>query len=206
MGVDFQYITSHKYNKKVRKYNNLSTAKQPLILCLNRVLARNHNWFSSAGMSAKRFKPFFIRWLQRRFDRWKEPLDSPRSIGDFGEARAEEFLRREKGYRIVSRNWQRGRGEIDLVAWDKEVLVFVEVRTRHARNFVPGFFSVTGKKKKALLPVCQAYIRHLKNSPRHFRFDIVEIRYYTAINFTVNHYANVRLFSKNFRPQHPIHE
>ena len=157
-------------------------------------------------MPGKCSKPSFIRWLQRLFGRGNEPLDSPSSIGDFGEARAEEFLRREKGYRIVSRNWHRGRGEIDIVAWDKEVLVFVEVRTRHARNLVPGFFSVTGKKKKSLLPVCQAYLRHLRHPPMHFRFDIVEIRYYSAGDFTVNHYANIRLFSKNFRPQHHINE
>ena len=163
-------------------------------------------FFSLKSVFGKRSKPVFFRWLQRRFGWGKELLDSPCHIGDFGEARAENFLKQEKCYRIVNRNWKRGRGEIDLVAWDKDVLVFIEVRTRHARNLVPGFFSVTAKKKKALLPVCQAYLRQLKRPARHFRFDIVEVRYYSADDFIVNHYVNVKLFSKNFRPELPIHE
>lgn len=55
---------------------------------------------------------------------------TPIEIGRFGEYRALEYLRRVKKNRIICRNWKYRHGEIDLVAWDNEVLVFIEVRTR----------------------------------------------------------------------------
>ena len=51
--------------------------------------------------------------------------------GKLGEEKAYFYLRR-LGYTVVSRNFRssRCRGEIDLIAWDKDVLCFIEVKTR----------------------------------------------------------------------------
>ena len=52
-------------------------------------------------------------------------------FGDAGEAAAAELLEKN-GYRIVARNHRCRRGEVDLIAEKGELLVFVEVRSRHA--------------------------------------------------------------------------
>ncbi len=120
-------------------------------------------------------------------------------MGELGEERAAVFLRRRKGFKIVCRNWWCGEGEIDIVAWDGPVLVFVEVRSRRAGALVPGYHTLTRRKKNALRGACRAYLRQLRVKPRHFRLDIVEIRMRGPGDFSVNHYPNKPLFSKNSR-------
>ena len=72
------------------------------------------------------------------------------STGDIGEKAAEGFLKREKGFKIRERNWRHGKDEIDLIATEDEILVFVEVKTRRAGGLVPGYYSVDKRKKRAL--------------------------------------------------------
>ncbi len=99
---------------------------------------------------------------------------------------------------MVARNWRNGRDELDIVARDGLVLVFCEVRTRAAHAVVPGYFSVTGRKKRAVARAARAYLRGLAEPPAHFRFDIVEIRMSDNAVSDVTHHANVPLFSKYF--------
>ncbi len=126
-------------------------------------------------------------WLQRAGGiiaaRWRwfwgtrnpGPDTAASERGRLGEEAAATFLR-EKGWKIVARNWRHGRDELDLVAWDGEVLVFGEVRTRAAHAPVTGYHSVTRRKKHALARAVRAYLRGLEQRPAHFRFDIVEVR------------------------------
>lgn len=114
--------------------------------------------------------------------------------GVFGENAATEYLKREKRFRIICRNWKHGRDEIDIVAWDGEVLVFVEVRTRKAEALVSGYHSVTRHKKQVLKRVFKQYMRQLSAAPNHFRFDIVEVRFSNKSDFTINHFENIPLF------------
>lgn len=88
--------------------------------------------------------------------------------GARGEELAEAFLRRERGYRIVARNWRNPRDrreEIDLVCRDGDVLVFVEVKARAAAALVPGYFAVDRRKKAVLRRACSAFLRGLTVPP-----------------------------------------
>ena len=69
--------------------------------------------------------------------------------GRRGEEEAYFYLRK-RGYVMVARNWRspRRRGEIDLIGWDKDVLCFVEVKTRAARALVAGEAAVDGDKQR----------------------------------------------------------
>jgi len=121
--------------------------------------------------------------------------------GRSAEEQAATFLRRERGFRIVARNWRNPRDrreEIDLVGRDGEVLVFVEVKARSAGARVPGYYAVDSGKKRVLRRVCRAYLGCLRGRPRIFRFDVVEIEL-TAGGPIIRHFQNIPLFSKSFR-------
>ncbi|MDR1528295.1 MAG: YraN family protein [Puniceicoccales bacterium] len=117
-------------------------------------------------------------------------------LGKLGEDLATNFLKR-KGFKILKRNWAYGRGEIDLVAFDKchGTLVFVEVKLRSADAFVPGYFAVNGKKKDILRKTCKAYLRQFGSPNICHRFDVVAIEVNQTENFPrISHYENVKLF------------
>jgi putative endonuclease len=127
------------------------------------------------------------------------------STGAAGERAAEKFLRRERGWTIVARNWRRPRDrrdELDLVCRDGEVLVFVEVKTRSVHSLVPGLYAIKRRKKKALRRACASYLRGLGAAkPRTFRFDVVEVIIYAGGRPPdIRHFANVKLFPKRFGP------
>ncbi|HZP60521.1 MAG TPA: YraN family protein [Opitutaceae bacterium] len=123
--------------------------------------------------------------------------------GATGERAAAEFLRRERGFAIVARNWRSPRDrrdEIDLVCRDGEVLVFVEVKARAAGALVPGYYTVNARKKKVLRRACTAYLRALAGeAPPTFRLDVVEVAIPAGGGPPeVRHFENVPLFPKSF--------
>ena len=119
--------------------------------------------------------------------------------GRYGEGLAAEYCKRELGYKLLMRNWSHDRDEIDLICRDGETLVFIEVRSRSDSALVSGFHSVDGRKKKALLRVSKSYLKQLRNPPKHFRFDIIDIALTNGARGSVRHYANVPLFSKHYQ-------
>ncbi len=127
------------------------------------------------------------------------PNTAAAARGRLGEDAAAAFLR-ERGWKMVVRNWRHGRDELDLVAWDGEVLAFVEVRTRAAHSPVQGYHSVTNRKKHALARAVRAYLRGLREKPAHFRFDIVEVRVSDGAAPEVVLHVGVPLLPNNFTP------
>jgi len=143
------------------------------------------------GRIGELFKHITARW------RWfwglrGQPATLAGEHGRLGEEAAAEFVR-ERGWKIVTRNWRHGRDELDLVAWDGEVLVFAEVRARKARALVSGYHSVTRRKKNALARAIAAYRRGMAFPPAHFRFDIVEVKVSDGAVVAVNLHANIAL-------------
>src|SRR2546427_2617285 len=88
-------------------------------------------------------------------------------IGRHGEEDAYFFLRK-LGYLMVARNFRspRRRGEIDLIGWDKDVLCFVEVKTRTTRDVKPAEAAVDRSKQRELAAVLASIctIYHLRAS------------------------------------------
>jgi putative endonuclease len=129
------------------------------------------------------------------------PTDFGAEKGRSAEDQAAAFLRRERGFRIVTRNWRNPhdrREEIDLVGRDGGVLVFVEVKARAAGARVPGYYAVDPGKKRVLRRVCRAYLQRLRSKPRIFRLDVVEVEL-GAGEPVIRHFQNIPLFSKYFR-------
>jgi putative endonuclease len=112
-----------------------------------------------------------MRHAMRR-KRWTWDLAS----GRHGEDLAHRFLRR-KGYTIVARNYRTGSGggEIDIVAWEKDELVFVEVKTRASDEFGPPDRAVDHDKRRYLERVARHYARQAGVEWGSARFDIVSV-------------------------------
>jgi putative endonuclease len=85
------------------------------------------------------------------------------------------------GYIIVARNFRspRHHGEIDLIGWDKNILCFIEVKTRTTHAVKPAEAAVDQNKKRDLSAVAREYLRHLPpDCP--CRFDVVSVYYEQA--------------------------
>ena len=99
-------------------------------------------------------------------------LDPRRGFGQEGEAAAEQYLRR-KGYRIVARNLRSQLGELDLVAEDGRVLVFVEVKARRTGAFGGAIYAVHQRKQEKLIQLAALYLARHHIKDRLCRFDVV---------------------------------
>jgi putative endonuclease len=93
--------------------------------------------------------------------------------GSKGEKLAGEFLE-NKGYKILEKNWRSGRYEIDIIAEEKNVLVFVEVKTRTNDYYGYPEESVNKTKQEHILQAAEDYL--IRNDiNKEIRFDIVSI-------------------------------
>lgn len=96
-------------------------------------------------------------------------------LGIKGENLAVTFLK-EKGYRIIARNYKTYIGEIDIIAQDGNTMVFIEVKTRADELFGQPFEAVNRKKRHKMKNVALLYMkRHERNLP--VRFDVISIFY-----------------------------
>lgn len=101
--------------------------------------------------------------------------DPRHQFGQAGEARAEEYLR-QKGYRILARNLRTSLGELDLVAEDAGVLVFVEVKARTTGAFGGALLAVDRRKQAKLIRLASQYLAQRHWTERACRFDVVLVQ------------------------------
>ncbi len=104
----------------------------------------------------------------------KEKKGATGPTGRTGEDAATAFLL-DRGYRIIARNYRRRFGEIDIIAEDGAVLVFVEVKTRKTASFGNPFEAVDRRKQRQISRVALDYITRHKEENRPARFDVVAV-------------------------------
>lgn len=101
-------------------------------------------------------------------------------VGERGEREAVFYLRSE-GYTAVARRWRTGRlrGDVDVIAWDGDVLCFVEVKTRAERRAMdPAEAAVDEDKRRMLRKMADAYVRGFPEAERGrvvVRFDVLAV-------------------------------
>jgi putative endonuclease len=107
----------------------------------------------------------------------REDKPAHQRIGRRGEEAA-YFHLRKLGYTMVARNFRspRCRGEIDLIGWEKDVLCFVEVKTRSTLDVKPGEAAVDRHKRREVAAVVREYLRRSPLSCQ-WRFDVVSVYY-----------------------------
>lgn len=116
-------------------------------------------------------------------------LDPRRLFGQEGEAEAERYLRR-KGYRIVARNLRSSLGELDLVADDRGVLVFVEVKSRRTAQFGGAIHAVHRQKQQKLIRLAAQFLAQRHWMDRTCRFDVVLLEATETAALQVEHIQN----------------
>jgi len=92
--------------------------------------------------------------------------------------RGEELAARElerRGYQIVVRNWRCEAGEVDIVARQGAVWIFVEVRTRRGRTFGTPEESLTPAKQARMIDVAQSYLIAHDLQAVDWRLDLVAV-------------------------------
>lgn len=90
------------------------------------------------------------------------------------EAVAEYFLKK-KGYKIVERNYSNHIGEIDLIATDRDILVFVEVKFRQTDKFGLPREAVGIYKQNQIKKAATLYLQQNNLFEKEIRFDVVDI-------------------------------
>lgn len=114
-------------------------------------------------------------WYYKRLDSL-DVYDLSQPLGKRGEQYAARYLQ-TKGYEIVRKNWKNGQYELDIVAQDGDVLVFVEVKTRSDDDINPPERNVNGEKQRRIVKAAESFIKMYMNllGLKEYRFDVVGI-------------------------------
>ena len=94
--------------------------------------------------------------------------------GKKSEIVASQFLKK-KGYKILEMNYKNKIGEIDIVAMDKNYLVFVEVKARASKAFGDPVEAVDYRKQQKIRQVAELYLIVKHKTEANCRFDVISI-------------------------------
>ena len=99
-----------------------------------------------------------------------------RERGQQGEREAEQFLSAQR-YAIIAKNYRSPFGEIDLIALDRQTVVFVEVRTHTGPAFGDPLASVNARKQRQIAKTALHYLSCHRLHDHEARFDVIGIRW-----------------------------
>jgi putative endonuclease len=116
-------------------------------------------------------------------------LAKQHKIGWLGEAFVEKLLKRN-GWQILAMRWRCRRGEIDIVACDRQTLIFVEVKTRSDRNWDhDGSLAITPQKQQHIYQAALEFLaQHPDLSGYNYRFDVALVHKNGIDQFRLNDY------------------
>lgn len=110
------------------------------------------------------------------------------ATGDKGEQFAANYLKR-LGYKIIAVKYRAKTGEIDIIAKDKEFLVFAEVKTRRSTAYGLPAEAVNYRKQQKIINTALCFLKQRGITDSACRFDILEI-YLGTEAITCNHITN----------------
>lgn len=137
-----------------------------------------------------------LDWLAERRGRIRMPPHL--RVGWAGEDVAFHNLR-AKGYHVVARRWNTSGlpGDIDLIAWQGEMLCFIEVKTRSVRDYTPAEAAVDTHKRLTLMRLARRYVRLLRReTPPPVRFDVMSVYLTPGNQRSIDHFEAAIPWSK----------
>jgi putative endonuclease len=110
----------------------------------------------------------------------KRHMAADHALGRRGEDIAHRFLQRA-GIIVVARNYRQstGSGELDLVGWDQDTLVFIEVKSRQTDEYGSPDRAIGREKWSHLVRAARDFARHAEVPWEKVRFDIVNVVFST---------------------------
>src|SRR2546428_14185502 len=120
----------------------------------------------------KKWRRRSLRSLNKFTDRWRKRF-SP-NVGNIGETVALQYLLK-KGYDVVARNFCIGNGELDIISYHGESLVFIEVKTRSRRDAFAPQVAVTLRKEEQIVRLANAFCHRYGLEEIPIRFYVVAI-------------------------------
>lgn len=114
---------------------------------------------------------------------------TPYDLGKLGERFALNYLKRKR-YKIIKKGFRLFKGDIDVIAYDKNTLVFIEVKTRRGNQFGFPEESVNLSKQKQVRKIARGFITLNKLENRECRFDILALDYNENKGFKVIHFKD----------------
>ncbi|MBC5628485.1 YraN family protein [Clostridium sp. NSJ-6] len=110
-----------------------------------------------------------------------------KDIGSYGEDLACEYLLDIK-HKILARNFRSKLGEIDIITFFNNMIIFTEVKSRYTNSYGSPMESVTYYKQKLIIKLSSYYILINKLNDYNIRYDVIEIFFNKSNqNFTINH-------------------
>lgn len=94
--------------------------------------------------------------------------------GQIGEDYTAKFLKKNK-YKVIERNLRNKYSEIDIIAEDKEYIIFVEVKTRTGEGITRPADAVNTRKQQMILKAAKHYLAYNNPSSKQPRFDVSEV-------------------------------
>jgi putative endonuclease len=117
-------------------------------------------------------------------------MTSRQTLGRWGKTHAADYLT-ANGYTILERNARTPYGEIDLVARQEAVTVFVEVKARASNSLGPPEISVTPRKQTHLLGSARAYLQAHPEWDGDWRVDVIAIQRFKDSPPEITHFENI---------------
>jgi putative endonuclease len=121
------------------------------------------------GNVSSGFKILFFTFARNK----NKTMAKHNEIGQYGETLAAAYLQ-QKEYVILHQNWRFGRAEIDIIARQRQVIVFVEVKTRSNDDFDAPKDAVKRKKERLMIRAANAFMEQIGHEGA-IRFDIIGI-------------------------------
>lgn len=119
---------------------------------------------------------------------WVYCRSSPPTLGRWGEWVALRHLR-SLGWEVVARNWRGYSGEVDLIAYDENFLVFVEVKTRRMPSLLAPEENVDIRKERKIEQLAMEFLVGHEMTDTPLRFDVIAIQTEDTRNFQLRHFS-----------------
>lgn len=118
-----------------------------------------------------------------------EDRSTAQALGKSGEEAAVRYLKSKK-FRIIERNFRFLRGEIDVIAYERKTLVFVEVKARKSKEFGPPEEAVTPSKQRQIKRVAQGFLAQNNLQDTECRFDVLSLSFNEKNGYQINHFKD----------------
>ena len=115
-------------------------------------------------------------------------MENKKLLGRRGEQAAADYLKQKK-YRIVGMNFSCRFGEIDVIAEDRDYIVFAEVKLRKSAQFAEAKEFVTAAKQQRVATAAQLWLQQ-NETEKQPRFDVIEIYGGQGTIEKINHIEN----------------